>query len=52
MTNNLRGVFAEFLVGTALSAVDGTRTEWNAFDVLYEGAKLEGGAKIEVKSSS
>lgn len=52
MTNNLRGVFAEFLVGTALGAVDGTRTEWDAFDVLYEGTGIEGGAKVEVKSSS
>ena len=52
LTNNLRGVFAEFLVGTALGAVEGTRTEWDAFDVLYEGAGVEVGAKIEVKSSS
>ncbi len=52
LTNNLRGVFAEFLVGTALGAVDGTRTEWDAFDVLYEGARINGGAKVEVKSSS
>jgi hypothetical protein len=52
LTNNLRGVFAEFLVGTALGTVEGTRTEWDAFDLLYEGLGLEGGAKIEVKSSS
>lgn len=52
LTNNLRGVFAEFLVGTALDAAGGTRTEWDAFDVLYEGAGIEGGARIEVKSSA
>ena len=52
LTNNLRGVFAEFLVGMALGAVEGTRTEWDAFDVLYGGTRVEGGAKIEVKSSS
>ena len=46
LTNNLRGVFAEYLVGTALGAADGTRTEWDAFDLRY------GGSKIEVKSSS
>ncbi len=46
LTNNLRGVFAEFLVGTALGVVEGTRTEWDAFDLLYEGAG------IEVKSSA
>jgi hypothetical protein len=34
LTNNLRGVFAEFLVGTALNATGGTRIEWDAFDVL------------------
>ena len=46
LTNNLRGVFAEFLVGTALGVVEGTRTEWDAFDLLYRGAG------IEVKSSA
>ena len=46
LTNNLRGVFAEFLVGTALGVVEGTRTEWDAFDLLYKGAG------IEVKSSA
>lgn len=40
LTNNLRGVFAEFLVGTALGAAGGARTEWDAFDLLYGGAGL------------
>lgn len=52
LTNNLRGVFAEFLVGTALGVTDGTRTEWDAFDLLYKGAEMEEDAKIEVKSSA
>lgn len=52
LTNNLRGVFAEFLVATALGEAGGTRTEWDAFDVLYRGAGIEGGARIEVKSSA
>ena len=46
LTNNVRGIFAEFLVGTALGVVQGTRTEWDAFDLLY------GDAKVEVKSSA
>lgn len=52
LTNNLRGVFAEFLVATALGETRGTRTEWDAFDVLYRSAGVDGGAKIEVKSSA
>lgn len=46
LTNITRGLFAEFLVGTALGAVEGTRTEWDSFDLLY------GDVKIEVKSSA
>ncbi len=46
LTNITRGLFAKFLVGTALGAVEGTRTEWDSFDLLYQGAK------IEVKSSA
>lgn len=46
LTNITRGLFAEFLVGTALGAVEGMRTEWDSFDLLY------GDATIEVKSSA
>ena len=46
LTNITRGLFAEFLVGTALGAVENTRTEWDSFDLLY------GDARIEVKSSA
>ena len=46
LTNITRGLYAEFLVGTALGAVEGTRTEWDSFDLLY------GDATIEVKSSA
>ncbi len=46
LTNITRGLFAEFLVGTALGAVEGMRTEWDSFDLLY------GDARIEVKSSA
>jgi hypothetical protein len=40
LTNITRGLFAEFLVGTALGAVEGTRTEWDSFDLLYKDAKI------------
>lgn len=47
LTNNLRGVFAEFLVGTALGVVGDTqRVEWDSYDLQYEGQG------IEVKSSA
>jgi len=47
LTNNLRGVFAEFLVGTALGVVgDSQRVEWDSYDLEYEGQG------IEVKSSA
>jgi hypothetical protein len=46
LTNITRGLFAEFLVGMALEAVEGSRTEWDSYDLCY------GGAHIEVKSSA
>lgn len=46
LTNNLRGVFAEFVVGTALGCLNQSRVEWDAFDLIYNGIK------IEVKSSA
>ena len=46
LTNITRGLFAEFLVGTALGAVEGKRTEWDSYDLSY------GDAHIEVKSSA
>ncbi len=46
LTNNLRGIFAEFLVGAALDAVEGIRTVWDPYDLVYRDAK------IEVKSSA
>jgi len=48
LTGNLnRGLFAEWLVGTALGVIkDGdTRDEWDAFDLQY------GDLKVEVKAS-
>lgn len=46
LTNNLRGIFAEFLVGSALGCLNTPRIEWDAFDLVYADLK------IEVKSSS
>ncbi|MCP2637654.1 hypothetical protein K0817_013930 [Microbacterium sp. HD4P20] len=44
-TNNTRGYLAEFLVARSLGVV-AERVEWDDFDVLWEGVK------IEVKSSA
>ncbi|MDM5312633.1 hypothetical protein [Peribacillus frigoritolerans] len=46
LTNNLRGIFAEFLIGTALGCLNQLRVEWDAYDLVYKGMK------IEVKSSA
>ena len=46
LSNRNRSIFAEFIVGTALGAVDSPRVEWDAFDLRYDGLK------IEVKSSA
>ena len=46
LLNTARGVFAEFVMGTALGVVDGIRGAWDSFDLLYEGSG------IEVKSSA
>jgi hypothetical protein len=46
LLNTTRGVFAEFLVGTALGVVGGVRSAWDSFDLLYERSG------IEVKSSA
>ncbi|WP_338788750.1 hypothetical protein [Metabacillus sp. FJAT-53654] len=41
LTNNLRGIFAEFLVGTALGSLSQSRVEWDAFDLIYNDIKIE-----------
>lgn len=47
VSNALRGVLAEYLVGRALSVVDGVRQEWDAYDL-----QTKTGKKIEVKSAA
>lgn len=39
--NNVRGWFAEFLVWRALGVTDPRRVEWDAFDVQWEGIRIE-----------
>lgn len=47
LTNVTRGVFAEFLVGSALGVIGSVpQAGWEEFDLLYDGKK------IEVKSSA
>lgn len=46
LSNRNRSIFAEFIVGVALGAVDKPRVEWDAADLYYQGFK------IEVKSSA
>ncbi|HLA43266.1 MAG TPA: hypothetical protein VJZ27_07520 [Aggregatilineales bacterium] len=44
-SNRNRGIFAEFLVATALQVTESPRIEWDAYDLIY------GRHKIEVKSA-
>lgn len=46
LMNSLRGIFAEFLVGSALGILQSPRIEWDAYDLVYNDKK------IEVKSSA
>jgi hypothetical protein len=41
LTNNLRGIFSEFLVATALGDLTQSRIEWDAYDLIYQGKKIE-----------
>jgi hypothetical protein len=45
--NALRGVLAEYIVATALGCDRGTRTEWDAYDLVTEE-----GIRVEVKSAA
>lgn len=45
LSNTVRPLFAEFLVGYALDLIESPRVEWNYIDFCYKGLK------IEVKSS-
>ena len=45
--NAMRGIFAEYIVASALGVTEGNRTEWDAYDI--ETAE---GIKVEVKSGA
>ncbi|MFE0424321.1 hypothetical protein [Streptomyces sp. NPDC058953] len=45
--NTMRGVLAEYIVGTALGSLDGTRLEWDTVDV-----RTPEGCRVEVKSAA
>lgn len=47
VNNTMRGVLAEYLVASDLGVADGTRIEWDAYDL-----KTQNGIKIEVKSAA
>lgn len=45
--NAMRGILAEYIVASAIGAADGTRTEWDAYDL-----ETSQGIKVEVKSGA
>ena len=45
--NALRGVLAEFIVGSTIDTLDKPREEWDAYDLITKN-----GLKIEIKSSA
>lgn len=47
LSNSLRGIFAEFIIASALNITNKPRIEWDAYDLITEE-----GIKIEVKSSA
>jgi len=46
LNNTTRGLLAEYLVAKALGITDGIRVEWDAYDLEFDGLK------VEVKSSA
>jgi hypothetical protein len=45
--NAMRGVIAEYIVASAMGVTDGTRVEWDAYDV-----ETTEGIRVEVKSAA
>jgi hypothetical protein len=41
LSNSLRGVLAEFIVGSALGCLNEKRKEWDAYDLFCKGKKVE-----------
>jgi len=47
LSNATRGVFAEFIIASALGLVDNVRSEWDPYDLITQK-----GQRIEVKSAA
>jgi len=45
--NTMRGIIAEYIVASALGVTDGTRVEWDAYDI-----ETTEGIRVEVKSGA
>lgn len=41
LMNSLRGIFSEFLVGSALGVLQKPRLEWDTHDLVYKGKRIE-----------
>ncbi|MGG2085467.1 hypothetical protein ABFY59_00295 [Priestia aryabhattai] len=41
LMNSLRGIFSEFLVGSALEVLEKPRIEWDTYDLVYKDKKIE-----------
>ncbi|MED4012943.1 hypothetical protein P4606_19825 [Priestia aryabhattai] len=41
LMNSLRGIFSEFLVGSALKVLEKPRVEWDTHDLVYKDKKIE-----------
>lgn len=41
LDNRNRGIFAEFIAGSVLGAVSGSRIEWDAYDFKYKGIAVQ-----------
>ena len=47
LSNATRGIFAEFIIASALGLVDNVRSEWDSYDLITQEGK-----RIEVKSAA
>lgn len=50
LSNTNRSVFAEYIVGVALGAVDTPRIEWDSADLRYQGYNIEVKASADLQS--
>ncbi len=50
VSNEVRGVFAEFIVGHALGVLDEPRKSWNAWDLTYRDTRIEVKATGDVQA--